>query len=173
MSYNFSPISSRDSIAFACSRPGFAKDNESPGAVKDEDIKGWCEFIHSKGVKHIVSLLGDDEALWYATPIDQLLEKNGFELSKYTRTSVFVDGAAEKIINGFKHADECNEPFVVHCSGGAGRASVGAALWLMHKYNLSAEEAGEEIVKAATDGVNRKPSAEKAERLFKTGTLKK
>eukprot|EP01134_Creolimax_fragrantissima_P000036 CFRG0036T1 len=175
MSYNYGAISGRDSLGYACQRPGYSKDNEKPGAIKDVDIVGWCEFMKKNDVKHIVSLLGDDEAEWYATPIDELLEKNGFDLTKYTRTSVFADGARDKIVNGFKHADELGEKFVVHCSGGTGRASVGASLWLMHKYGLTAHEAADEITKSATiqSGVSRSPNPNKAEALMENGNLVK
>ena len=139
-----------------------------------EEVIPWCQFMQEKGVKRILSLLGDDEIEWYAEPIADTLVTHGFDSEHYTRTGVFVDGARDVILDAFKRADAAGEKIVVHCSGGGGRASLGLGLWLMHKYGLSAEEAAQEITKtAAAEGSKRKPDAAKLQRLMDNGTLGK
>lgn len=47
---NFSLVSDRDALVYGSCRPGYAKDNETPGAVRDEDVEAWCKFMHEKVV---------------------------------------------------------------------------------------------------------------------------
>eukprot|EP00123_Amoebidium_parasiticum_P001192 comp12236_c0_seq1/m.7028 comp12236_c0_seq1/g.7028 ORF comp12236_c0_seq1/g.7028 comp12236_c0_seq1/m.7028 type:complete len:184 (-) comp12236_c0_seq1:502-1053(-) len=144
---NFSHISPEDEQAFTSCRPGYSPKNEFPKAVPNDDVAAWVAFMKEKGVTRVISLLGDDEVEWYKEPMEQLLEKNGMDPTKYSRTSVFSPNARDVILGAMKAADENGEKFVVHCSQGQGRAGMGSALWLVHKYGLSPEEAAEVVKK--------------------------
>ncbi len=63
--HNFGPATSRDNIVFGSFRPGFSEATESAGAVKDEDVATWANYISEQGVKRIICLLNDDELQFY------------------------------------------------------------------------------------------------------------
>mmetsp|Transcript_17508 Transcript_17508/g.22829 ORF Transcript_17508/g.22829 Transcript_17508/m.22829 type:complete len:175 (+) Transcript_17508:71-595(+) len=153
--FNFGQASSRDELVYGSARPGFSKDNEKPGAVADSDVDAWVEFMQSQGIKRILSLLGDDEAEWYASHYDALMERHGF---KVMRTSVFKENAADVMEEALKAAALAEEKIVIHCSGGAGRATLGLGFWLCIRYDLSPEDAIAEVLQSAEkqDGVTRR-----------------
>lgn len=47
-SFNFAPATTRDELVYGSSRPGYSKDNETPGGVADEDVVRWCKFMQEK-----------------------------------------------------------------------------------------------------------------------------
>ena len=44
----------------------------------DENVIPWGEYMQNYGIRRVISLLGDDEVLWYQNPIDKQLEKFGY-----------------------------------------------------------------------------------------------
>ena len=57
-------------------------------------------------------------------------------------------------------------------TGGEGRTGMVLSLYLMHRYDLSASEAAEEIVQNALKcGVSRRPNLKKIEKFETTKTL--
>ena len=69
--FNFGEASSRDGLAHGALRPGKqANALEAPGAVGDAEVREWVEFVRARGVRRVLSLLGDDEIAWYASDLD-------------------------------------------------------------------------------------------------------
>lgn len=75
-----------------------------------------------------------------------------------------VPGAAQKIFQIIRQAQEQNEKVVVHCTGGVGRAGRVAAGWLVTRYGMTPQEATKEVMETAESlGIRRKGSAEQLE----------
>ena len=102
-----------------------------------------AEFVRARGVRRVLSLLGDDEIAWYASDLDAAMRR---DFSRYDRTSVFAPGARDVALAAFDAAREAGEPIVMHCSGGQGRAGIALSLWLVHCHGLTPEDAVAEVV---------------------------
>ena len=168
--FNFGEASSRDGLAHGALRPGKqANALEAPGAVGDAEVREWVEFVRARGVRRVLSLLGDDEIAWYASDLDAAMRR---DFSRYDRTSVFAPGARDVALAAFDAAREAGEPIVMHCSGGQGRAGIALSLWLVHCHGLTPEDAVAEVVAVAgAQGTERKPSVEKLKLLLAEGQL--
>ncbi|KAI0567493.1 Protein-tyrosine phosphatase-like protein [Gracilaria domingensis] len=166
-SFNFSRVSDRDELAFGSARPGFPSKE-----VSLEELEPWVRFMKANGVKRVLSLLGDDEKDYYKFDIDQEMT-TAFGEGKYNRTSVFVSNSRDVIVSALDAAHKAEEPIVIHCSGGEGRAAIGMSMWLTHVYGLSPEEAAQEIQKETdrTTGTVRRISAPKVAHLISAGTM--
>lgn len=128
--------------------------------------------MQSKGVKHVLSLLGDDEATEYYTfPLDEAMEKHFG--GGYTRTSVFLESSRETMSTAIRNAKERGESIVIHCSGGEGRAALGMGLWLVDSYGLAPEDAAREVAEQCeqSEGIVRKVSAAKLKHLVTKGSM--
>ena len=76
-------------------------------------------------MKHVLSLLNDEEYAFYAEPgYVEGLKKAGFDKSKITCVNVFDAGAADKTEAALASAKAAGEKLVLHCSGGEGRTGV-------------------------------------------------
>ncbi|CAN8067085.1 unnamed protein product [Agarophyton chilense] len=165
--FNFSRVSERDELAFGCSRPGFPAKEVSLGGVDP-----WVNFMKGRGIKRVLSLLGNDEKDYFKFDIDQVMT-TAFGEGKYTRTSVFAPHSRDVIISALDAALKSQEPIVIHCSGGEGRAAIGMTMWMTHVYGISPEEGALEVQKEAdrSPGTVRRISAEKVEFLISEGTM--
>lgn len=133
-----------------------------------KEVDEWVEFMKSRGIRRVVSMLSDDELTWYAGDLDAVMNAN-FE---YARTSVFVPGALSVLDAAIEGAIEDGQPFVTHCSGGGGRVSIMLSLWLHRKHGLSAEAAAAMIEETAKDaGTRRAPNPSKLVALLEAGQL--
>ena len=95
----------------------------------------------------------------------------GFDETKWVRTTVDADGAADVILGALEEADKAGEKIVIHCSGGSARTSLGLGLWLASKHGLSPEEAAKEISEfAAQAKVVRAPDVGKLSKLIHSST---
>ena len=170
LQFNFAAASDLDGLAFGSLRPGKqANSIEETSAVTPAEVEEWVVFMKSEGIKHVLSLLGDDELEWYQEDLDQAMIAAGFT---YTRTSVFQSGALAKMAESLTKAKTANEKIVIHCSGGIGRAAIGLGLWLNQIHGKSPEEA-KPLIEAAAEasGTNRKPAPAKLETLLEKGQL--
>mmetsp|Transcript_10027 Transcript_10027/g.24262 ORF Transcript_10027/g.24262 Transcript_10027/m.24262 type:complete len:228 (+) Transcript_10027:63-746(+) len=170
---NFAAISCKDENVFGIHRPGFLPDgvNEKPGAVEDALVTEWCSFIKGKGVTRILSLLEDDEAAWFKTPIEKQLEAEGFSEAKgtYIRTPLSSPDSAKKALEALTSATASGDKIVLHCSGGIGRTGLMSAVYLAKQYGMTPEEAVKEVTSQAQKaGVSRATKAEKV-----TATMEK
>jgi len=76
-------------------------------------------------MKHVLSLLNDEEYAFYAEPgYVEGLKNAGFDQSKITCVNVFDAGAADKTEAALASAKAAGEKLVLHCSGGEGRTGV-------------------------------------------------
>lgn len=166
---NFSRVSERDALAFGSSRPGFPSKS-----VTADDVQAWVQFMLDKGIKRVLSLLGDDEAEEYypGINIDQLMTE-AFGSDNYTRTSVFVPTARTTMSDALAAAKIASEPIVMHCSGGEGRAALAMGLWLVDSYGLAPTDACREIDEETgrNEGIARRTSAAKLAHLVECGTM--
>eukprot|EP00283_Hemiselmis_rufescens_P002211 CAMPEP_0173419082 /NCGR_PEP_ID=MMETSP1357-20121228/1052_1 /TAXON_ID=77926 /ORGANISM="Hemiselmis rufescens, Strain PCC563" /LENGTH=176 /DNA_ID=CAMNT_0014381665 /DNA_START=173 /DNA_END=703 /DNA_ORIENTATION=+ len=163
---NFAAVSKRDDSVFGSHRPGFLPDavNEKPGGVDDALVAEWCTFIKGKGVTRILSLLEDDEALWYNTPIATQLEAHGFSEASgtYVRSPLSSAEGAKTAVEAITKAKESGDKIVLHCSGGIGRTGLISAVYLVKQYGLSPEDAVKEVTaQAEACGVSRITKPEK------------
>lgn len=167
--HNFCRVSARDAEAFGSSRPGFPNK-----AVTSDEVSAWLTFMRSQGIKRVLSLLGDDEKVDYFPDMDiDAVMTDAFGQGCYVRTSVFVDGARDVMTKALAEAKDKNQPIVVHCSGGEGRAALGMALWLVDRYGLAPEDAAREIEEetARNEGIARKVNASKLAHLVTNGSM--
>jgi len=163
--FNFGRVSALDELAHACSRPGYPSK-----AVTAAQVEEWVVYLRTHGVTRVVSLLGDDEvADWYTQDLDAVMDA---AMTDYARTSVFADGAKAVLEAAFQRAHDACEAFVVHCSGGTGRASLGASVWLVWKHGLTPEQAaGAMLAYAKGKPFARRPSAQKNQELHERGCM--
>lgn len=168
--HNFSRVSARDAQAFGSSRAGFPSKSVASG-----EVSTWIEFMRSKGIKRVLSLLGDDEASDYYSGVDiDAIMREAFGDDKYTRTSVFADNGYHVMSKALADARASGDTIVMHCSGGEGRAALAMGLWLVNVYGLAPEDAMREIDEQAQriKGVVRRTSASKLTHLIKSGSMK-
>lgn len=122
LQFNFSRVSSHDGQAFAACRPGFPSKQ-----VTGAEVAAWIAYMkEEKGIKRVLSLLGDDEAAEFYPDmsIDDTM-RQAFGPAAYARTSVFKPDALAVISAALKAARDAGDAIVIHCSGGEGRASLG------------------------------------------------
>lgn len=166
---NFCRVSQRDALAFGSSRPGFPSKS-----VTQEEVTPWVSFMLDNGIKRVLSMLGDDEKEEYYPEFDlDSLMTDAFGEGKYTRTSVFVEGARDTMLAAMHAAKEANETIVIHCSGGEGRAALGMGLWLLDVYGLAPEDAAQEIIEetARHEGIARRMNIPKLAYLVTNGSM--
>lgn len=166
--HNFSKVSARDALAFGSARPGFPNE-----MVTSEEIAKWAAFMKAKGVKRVLSLLGDDEKDYYKDLDIDAVMREEFGEENYTRTSVFSPNAKEVMSAAMSAAREAGDAIVMHCSGGGGRAALGMGLWLVDGYGLAPEDAARELEEETrkNPGVARKISVAKLRYLAVNGTM--
>lgn len=130
--------------------------------------------MKSKGIKRVLSLLGNDEAEEYfpGQKIDILMTE-AFGKENYTRTSVFAPNSHSIMSDTLAAAKSSGESVVMHCSGGEGRATLAMGLWLVDSYGLSPADAIQEIVEetARWEGVVRRTDVDKLSHLVTTGSM--
>lgn len=168
--HNFSRASARDALAFASSRPGFPAEPSS-----SEQVAEWISFMKTKGIRRVLSLLGDDEKVDFFPSLDLDAEMTAaFGPECYTRTSVFTPGAHSVMSGALAAAKAANEPIVMHCAGGEGRAGLAMILWMVEVYGIAPEDAAREVAEEAERnlGVVRRPNAAKLAYLMEKGSMK-
>lgn len=130
--------------------------------------------MQSKGIKRVLSLLGDDEVTDYYPNIDlDQTMRSSFGDNQYTRISVFASNAYDVMSRAISDAKESGDPIVMHCSGGEGRAALAMALWLVNVYGLPPEDAVLEIdaETARNTEVTRRTDLAKVKYLINSGTM--
>lgn len=165
--FNFAKVSSRDALAFGSARPGFPSKE-----AEQESITEWSVFMKEKGIKRVLSLLGNDEKEYYKVDIDAAMIAE-FGDPNYTRTSVFSPDARELMSAALRAAREAGETIVMHCSGGEGRAALAMGLWLVDGYGLAPEDAAREVQEETerNPGIARKVKVAKLNHLVVNGTM--
>lgn len=163
--FNFGPASSRDSILHGSSKPGHGS---SGSAIKQDDMTPWVEFVKSRGVTRVLSLLADDEIEeFYADDVEARMRSEFCGADGSTTRYRRVPNARElsgqvAIAQAVRDAFEADEKIVVHCSGGGGRCGLGLAVALVSEYGISREVAANEVVDYAVEiGVSRRVDASK------------
>lgn len=164
--HNFCAVSTLDDLGHGGSRPGYPSTGANESAVRN-----WIIDMKSRSIQHVLSLLGDDEVNEYACDVDGLMQEAFGE--GYTRTSVYVPGAYDAVLNACKAAQTTRSRIVIHCSGGAGRAAIGMAVWIMTVHGKSAEEAVQVINEKTQSepGIDRKPNVDKVKYFVENGSL--
>ena len=120
-------------------------------------------------------MLGDDEVeeVYKQAGVDiDALMREKFDI--YARTSVYKDGAKDVIVKFCQDVMEKSEDFkfATHCAGGAGRAGLAAAVWVLLKHGKTAGQV-KEIVEAYANEkeAKRKVDVGKVEYLMSNGSL--
>lgn len=165
--FNFSKVSSRDALAFGSARPGFPSKEAS-----QEEITAWSAFMKVKGIKRVLSLLGDDEKTYYKVDIDAAMIAE-FGAANYTRISVFSPDARDVLSGALNTAREAGDTIVMHCSGGEGRAALAMGLWLVDGYGLAPDDAAGEVQDETekNPGIARRVNVAKLSHLVLKGTM--
>ena len=163
--FNFGEASSRGGLAHGALRPGSeATRSRAPGAVGDAEVREWVEFVRARGVRRVLSLLGDDEIAWHGGDLDAAMRR---DFSRYDRTSVFAPGARDVALAAFDAAREAGEPIVMHCSGGRARGGSRFRSGSCITTDWTPGDAVAEVVAVAgAQGTERKPSVEKLKLLL-------
>lgn len=166
--HNFSKASPRDALAFGSSRPGFPSKE-----VTREEVAAWSAFMKQKGIKRVLSLLGDDEKCYYKDVDIDVAMVEEFGEGNYTRTSVFTPDSREIMSGAMKTARQAGDAIVIHCSGGEGRAGLGIGVWLVDGYGLAPDEAAREVAEETGKhvGVARKVNVGKLGHLVLHGSM--
>ena len=143
-SFNFGPAARDESIVHGAHRPGYYAD--SPGK---EAVTGWIDFMVSRDIGGVCTLLTTSELNKYSGLIDTYQETFGEEwvCHEPIQDHGGIDEATflESLVPFFQRADRENTPIVVHCSAGQGRTGHVMVLWLAHARGYSLEEAIEEV----------------------------
>ncbi|HXG18550.1 MAG TPA: dual specificity protein phosphatase family protein [Methylomirabilota bacterium] len=109
-------------------------------------IHEWIVYMKEQGIRRVCCLLHGDQLKAYK---EDLLAAYGkaFGLENICWAPIpdyhlcDVGLLKERILPFLKEAEEKNEPVVVHCQGGRGRAGHVLAAWLVYGRGLSVDEA--------------------------------
>ncbi|KAI2493950.1 protein tyrosine/serine/threonine phosphatase [Fragilaria crotonensis] len=157
--HNFGPVSKRDQILFTAERPGHPV---SKNMVPSEMVTEWISFMKDKGITHVLVLLDSNEMDVYSDPgLIDMYRTFGMEPHVVPMGS---HGAYTRIMEILKTVEESNQKAVTHCTGGVGRAGRVAAAWLTTRYNLTVQDATQEVMEMAmTCGIKRLGDVQKLE----------
>eukprot|EP00521_Asterionellopsis_glacialis_P001112 CAMPEP_0195247220 /NCGR_PEP_ID=MMETSP0706-20130129/843_1 /TAXON_ID=33640 /ORGANISM="Asterionellopsis glacialis, Strain CCMP134" /LENGTH=198 /DNA_ID=CAMNT_0040298695 /DNA_START=21 /DNA_END=614 /DNA_ORIENTATION=- len=142
--HNFGPASSKDETLFTCERPGgdpavHSNHNLQDVKIPTSSVEMWIGFMKSRGIKHIVILLDDNELECYESPgLLEFYTRAGFYIH---RTRMAEAGAAKSFFDIISQVESKGEKAVAHCTHGMGRSGRVAAGWLVMKFGISPEEA--------------------------------
>lgn len=155
--FNFGPATLRsDNCLYTAERPGNPPGKTDP--ISLQDVEEWIAYIQKQGITRVTVLLDENELNNYL-PHDllQLYTQSGLECERLGMSS---PQAARRMMARLQETCDMNEKMVVHCTGGVGRCGRVAAAWLVHRYDLTYEEAtAETLATAQTYGVKRKGDA--------------
>lgn len=157
-SFNFGPVSSRDTTVFTVERPGNSLVDESSTTQRLtlEDVKPWLDYMVAQGITQAIALLDDNELEVYQDPPGLLGMYQAVNIQGHV-VSMNAPDAPTKILGILQQASETGDKVACHCTGGIGRSGRVAAAWLVQKYGLSPEDAtAETLAKAKESGVIRK-----------------
>lgn len=143
--HNFGPASTRDNVLFTAERPGNPEKKTSK--VSDDKVRDWISYVKGKGISTVVALLDENEITNYEpSGLLNLYREGG--LQAYIQP--MSDPVASKnIFNYIRNAESTNTGIVTHCTGGIGRCGRVAGAWLVHRYNLTPQQASEETLNCA------------------------
>lgn len=166
--FNFGPVAANEKIVHAGSRPGVGKEFESNGRIGKEEIAEWSKFMKTKGMKRILCLLSPDELKWYKEPYEKMLSQHGFPKDKVSMVNMSASCAFSNVKNALENANAVNEPIVIHCSNGGGRAGLASSVWMHCRYKLPPPDACEIVVSYADQiGTKRRADLTKLNNLLK------
>lgn len=158
MAHNFAPASTRDEIVHGCESPGSPGDGAKSSA---ETVNEWMEFMESQGIKRVVCLMSADELERFEV---NLLETYASKMTDVTLVNMKSEGAADQLSKAYKEACSAQEKVVTHCVGGQMRTGIALGSWIAKEYNLSPEEATEELLACSKENdADRKCSGDKLE----------
>lgn len=147
--YNFGPASTRDKVLFTAERPG-NNPNEKTAKVPDSAVRDWISYVKGKGISTVVALLDDNElSIYEPTGLMNLYREGG--LQAFVQP-MGAPSASNKILDLLRNAEASSNTgggVVTHCTGGVGRCGRVAGAWLVHRYNLSPQQASKETLDCA------------------------
>ena len=136
--------------------------------IKQKQVAEWSTYMKSKGIKRVLCLLSPDELKWYQKSYEQMMQDNGFDREKVTMVTMSSETALKDIQNALSGADKEQEPIVIHCSNGGGRAGLASSVWLNYKKKLSPEHACDVVVSYANKiGTKRRADVNKLLQLLR------
>jgi protein tyrosine phosphatase (PTP) superfamily phosphohydrolase (DUF442 family) len=142
--HNFGAISHREDTLFTAERPG----HPGTGGVSTEIVEDWIQFIISKGIRHVLIIMEDDEFGVYEIDLKAFYENNGLTVHHIPYSSCDSYGNIMALIQDL---DTQGEKVVSHCTGGKGRCGRVACAWLCKKWSLSPLEASQEFIDQAVE----------------------
>ena len=146
--YNFGPASQRDdNVLFSAERPGNPPGKKDP--IPDEKVVQWIQFMQQKeqNIHTVVALLDENELINYEpTGLLTLYQKHGLQCKVQ---SINDPRAAYNLFHLLEQAEAAQQRVVTHCTGGIGRCGRVAGAWLMHRYQLTPEQASQETLQCA------------------------
>jgi hypothetical protein len=166
---NFAAATSRaGERIFGSCRPGGTADGlYAPASITADLIEDWVDLVvKQNGVKHVVSLMKEEELSWYDAPgyVD-MLRASGVEHVTLI-PDLSAEGATTKIREALEQA--ADEKILFHCVGGVHRTGNTLAFAASVAHGLTAEQACAEVeAQSASAGVDRHASVEKVQALLK------
>lgn len=143
-SYNFGPATENEDIVHGAQRPGYYANSPDKEAVV-----GWIDFMKSKEIEGVCSLLSPSDLGKYAELLDRYREAFGdnwvCHVPVSDRTGIEKSAFHEEVVPFLRRADRENTPVVVHCSAGLGRTGHVLALWLAYARDYALDEAIEAV----------------------------
>eukprot|EP00306_Pavlova_sp_CCMP459_P010226 CAMPEP_0185199968 /NCGR_PEP_ID=MMETSP1140-20130426/46254_1 /TAXON_ID=298111 /ORGANISM="Pavlova sp., Strain CCMP459" /LENGTH=185 /DNA_ID=CAMNT_0027767269 /DNA_START=6 /DNA_END=566 /DNA_ORIENTATION=+ len=156
--FNFGPASMEESEwVFGAARPGGPQsDGECKIQAVDAEVVAWIDYARTLGVKHVVSLLKDEELAQYASPgYATLMRSAGFTVT----TTELTDTDAIK--GALTAARKAGEKLLFHCVGGEHRTG-NALAYALTQRGLAADVACETVNGASKSlGVSRHADAKR------------
>jgi protein-tyrosine phosphatase len=152
--HNFGPVSNRDMTVCTCQRPG---GDAGPGRLETSLVlPEWIEYIKNQNdVTNVIILMSENELQEaYEGSLIHAYENAG--MTQVYHVPMSSPGAHDKIMTILNDVERRGERVTAHCTHGMGRSGRVAAAWLVHRYNLSLEQATMEVLEMARkNGVER------------------
>ena len=119
-----------------------------PNGVSTDIVEDWTKFIKSKGIRHVLIIMEDDEFGVYEVDLKLFYEKAGLTVHHIPFSS---PRSYERSMNLIRELDEKGEKVVSHCTGGKGRCGRMACAWLCKKWHISPLQASQEFIDQAVE----------------------